>query len=98
MAEPGQAVGLPPKPFFYTIDQVAYLLSIEERSLRAHYLHYHGRSVGAPPRDKIVARNLSPAGIKPEWRIAERELVRYMKFKGLRYHERGYINEKAGRK
>ena len=97
MAEPGQAVGLPPKPFLYTLDQVAYLLSLDEQTLKNHYLHYEGRSVGAASRERIIARNIAPSGVKPEWRVAERELIRYMKFKGFRYYERGYINEK-GRK
>jgi hypothetical protein len=97
MAEPGQAVGLPPRPFLYTLDQVAYLIQIEESTLRRSYLHYEGRSVGAPARGVIVTRNIAPVGLKPEWRVAERELVRFMKFKGFRYHERGWITEQRTR-
>lgn len=90
MATPG-SVGLPPKPFMYTTDQIAYLLSISEEQLKRSYLHYEGRSVGVCPKDKLLARNIAPEGEKPEWRIAEKALVIWMKFKGFKYHERGYV-------
>lgn len=84
-------VGLPVRPFFYTIDQIAYLLQIDEKMVKLHYLHYEGRSTGICPSDRMVATNISPAGIKPDWRILERHLIRWMKFKGYKYHERGYV-------
>jgi len=83
-------VGLPPKPFLYTPDQVATLVSLDERSLRSRMLWYEGREVGVPPRDKLRAINISAPENKPEWRISEQELIRWMKAKGMKYYERGW--------
>ena len=85
-------VSLPTKPFFYTIDQIAFLLSLDEAYVRRTLLFYEGRSVGVRPKDKILAINLAPDGEKPEWRVNERHLIQYMRFKGLKYHERGYVD------
>lgn len=84
-------LGLPPKPFFYTVDQIASLLSLEEDYIRRSLLHYEGRSVGPCPRDKILAINIAPEGEKPEWRVTERKLITWMRLKGVRYYERGYV-------
>lgn len=83
-------IGLPPRTFFYTIDQIATLLSVKEDTVK-QWLHFANRSVGPCPKDKILAHNLAPAGEKPIWRVAEKNFVSWMRFKGLRYHERGYI-------
>lgn len=91
MSLAGQRIGLPVKPFLYTVDQVAYLLSVEESYLKTTLLFYEGRSVGVCPKDRIPARNIASAGEKPEWRISERALIRFMRFKGYKYHERGYV-------
>lgn len=92
MSEAARRIGLPAKPFLYTVDQVAYLLSVEEDYVKRVLLFYEGRSVGVCPKDRIPARNIAPAGEKPEWRVAERALVAFMRFKGYKYHERGYIS------
>lgn len=86
------SIVLPDRPFLYTVDQIATLISVEEVTVRNAYLHYEGRSTGACPRDKMVARNISPAGLPPEWRVDDRSLRRWMKFKGYRYYERGHYS------
>lgn len=92
MSAAADRVGLPAKPFLYTIDQIAQLLSLDEKSVRASYLFYQGKSVGSLPKDKMLARDISPDDAeKPEWRVTERDLIRWMRFKGIRYHERGYV-------
>lgn len=85
-------VNLPIKPFLYTLDQIAQILDLTERNLKANYIHYDQRSISLPTHDKIVARNIAPADQKPEWRVAERELIRWMRRKGFYWHERGYIS------
>lgn len=90
MAESRQ--GLPPKPFFYTLDQVAYLLSVTEDYLKMYLIHYEGRSPGTCPKDRMIAVDISSAEAPaPEWRIQERHLIRWMKLKGYRWYERGYV-------
>lgn len=93
MSEPGKIVGLPPKPFLYTLDQIAFLLDLSEQQVKRSYIHYEGRSVGVCPRTHMVARNIAPPGERLEWRVAERELIKWMRFKGFRYYERGYAQE-----
>jgi hypothetical protein len=89
--EKGTKLGLPPRMFLYTQDQLATILEVDVRTLAAHYVHYEGRSIGVATRDQMVARNIAPADMTPEWRVAEQELIRFMKRKGFRYYDRGFL-------
>lgn len=90
---PERRLGLPLKPFFYTLDQIAYLLEVEERYLKGSLIHFEGRSVGVCPRDRMKAVDISPDDAKrPDWRVDEKTFIRWLRFKGYRYHERGYIS------
>jgi hypothetical protein len=85
-------VGLPVREFMFTIDQIAFLLDVTEPYLKQDLIHYEGRSVGACPKDKLLAVNIAPdSAPKPEWRIAERHLKRWMRFKGWKIYDRGYV-------
>lgn len=84
------AIVLPDRPFLFTIDQIASVVSVQESTVREGYLHYEGRSTGACPRDRMLARNIAPAGDKPEWRVDEKDFKRWMRFKGFKWVERGY--------
>lgn len=94
--QPAQAsrpekIGLPPRIFLYSLDQIAMLLDIELKSLKSNYIYYEGRSTGVRRRDYISSRNIAPDGEKPEWRVAEKELIRWFKHKGFKYIERGWL-------
>src|SRR5213596_2999182 len=82
-------VGLPPRPFLYTVDQISVLLDLDEQTIMQKYLYFEGRSVGSRRRDLMTARNIAGPEDKPEWRIAERELIRWMRSMGFRYYDRG---------
>ena len=84
--------GLPARTFLYTLDQIAFMLSLSEQTLKTHYIHYYGRSVGPRPHDRMEAKDIAPNGEKPEWRVAEAEFIRYLKYKGFRIFERIIIN------
>jgi hypothetical protein len=85
-------VGLPVREFMYTLDQIAYLLNISEDSLKRSHLHFQGRSVGVCPKDRMLAVDISPDNAKkPEWRVAETHLKRWMRFKGWKIYDRGYV-------
>ncbi len=84
-------VGLPVRVILYTPDQIAAFLNVEEKAVKAKYLYYEGRSTGLRKRGLMIARNIAPADEKPEWRIAERELIRWLKFKGFRMYETGTV-------
>jgi hypothetical protein len=91
MARPsGAQVGLPVRAFLFTLDQVAYMVGVSEAHLKTHYVHYYGRSIGSRPPDRFMTRNIAPAGEKPDWRVTERELIRWLKNRGFRVYERGW--------
>jgi hypothetical protein len=86
---PAPNVGLPPRPFLYTIDQLAVVLNMREENIKNRYLYLEGRSIGVRRKDLMVARNIALREEKPDWRVTEREFIRWMKLKGFKYYERG---------
>jgi len=86
-----RSVGLPPRPFLYTLDQIATLLDLTQTQIEQQYIFWDQRSVGRVPKNKMMARNIAHHDQKPDWRVAERELVRWMKYKGFRFYERSSV-------
>lgn len=84
-------VGLPARPFLYTLDQISTLLNVNLQSLKKEYVFFEGRSIGFHNKHLLAARNIAPPTKSPDWRVAERELVRWMRLKGFRYYERASI-------
>ena len=84
-------LGLPPRIFFFTIDQIATLIELDEKYIKDHLLHYEGRSPGICPRGIMHALNMAPEGEKPEWRVSEQSFMRYLRVRGIRFYERGYV-------
>lgn len=85
-----EAVGLPPRLFLYTLDQVSTMLGVELPYLKNVYIYYEGRSIGIS-RDRLGARNIAPSGVTPEWRVSETELIRWFRFKRFKVYERGWL-------
>lgn len=83
-------MGLPVRAFLFTADQIATMLSVDEKQVKTDYLFYEGRNVGNRPRGRMLARNIADEGQKPEWRVAERELIRWLKVKGFKVYDRGW--------
>lgn len=88
-----EKVGMPLRPFLWTLDQIAVMLNVEEKTIRhgRGYLYYEGRSTGVRARDLMTARNIAPADQRPDWRVAEREFLRWLKVKGFKVYERGVV-------
>lgn len=85
-------VELPERLFLFTVDQISFMLEVSEQQIYDNYLFYEGRSVGVRPKDKMLARDISPPNApKPDWRITDREFTRWMRLKGFRFHTRGYV-------
>lgn len=84
-----QAVGLPPRPFLYTVDQLSTILSLTENQIHNVYLYHRGRDVGVKNRHQMEAINIAPPDERPDWRVAEQELVRWMRLKGFKFYDRG---------
>ena len=89
--EKAEAIGLPPRVFLYTLDQISVLISVSLETIKTSYIYYEGRSIGSKDRFLIQARNIAPADVKPDWRVSERELIRWFKVMGYKYYERGNI-------
>ena len=49
------------------------------------------RSVGTKTREQMLARNIAPRDKTPDWRVAEMELVRWMRFRGFRFYDRSTV-------
>lgn len=52
-----------------------------------HYLFLDGRSLGAAPPGKLLARNIASEGETPIWRVGEREFIRWLRHKRFRVYE-----------
>lgn len=86
-------LGLPIRPFFYTVDQIAMLIEVDDVYVKRSLLYYMGRTVGPCPRDKMKAIDISPdSAEKPEWRVPERDFMRWLRFKGVKISNRGYVS------
>lgn len=89
-----ETVGLPVRSFLYTLDQVAYLLNLSlDNVQKSGKVYYAGRSTGAKSPDRMMARDIAGPNESPDWRIAEQELLRWMKRKGYKVYERAWITE-----
>lgn len=73
-----ERLGLPPRLFLYTLDQIADMLAVSDLA-EAGMVHFEGRSPGVPQERQMIARNISPDDQPPEWRVEEREFIRWMK-------------------
>ncbi len=68
------------------------MLDIPIISLKTHYLFLEGRSIGSRNRGLMTARNIAQTNEHPDWRVSDREFVRWMKVRGFRYYDRGVIS------
>jgi hypothetical protein len=84
-------VQLPPRPFLYTVDQLAEVLNLTPQHIKSQLLWYEGREIGVRPRDELRAVNIAGEDDKPEWRVSEQELIRWLKRKGFKFYERAWV-------
>lgn len=85
-------VGLPPRVFFYTPDQIAFMFEVTEDYVKKRMLFYEGREPGIPPKTKLRAVNIAPEGETPQWRVSENVLMGYLRSKGVKFYTRGYVS------
>lgn len=83
-------VGLPIRPFLFTLDQIAALTELTVDRVKGAYVHFDGRTNGVQKKSRLMARNIAEPGEKPDWRVTERELLRWMKHHGFIIYERGW--------
>lgn len=82
----------PVRPFLYTLDQIASLVSIDERELIAVYLFLEGRSLFTPAPHHLHTRNIAPPDKKPDWRVIESEFIRWLRYLGFSYIPPGSVH------
>lgn len=86
-------IGLPLRPFLYTVDQLCTILQVTEQHLHTMVLYHVGRDVGIKDRHHMEARNIARPNEKAEWRVAEQELKRWMRTKGFKFYDRGTVTK-----
>lgn len=86
-----ERMGLPPRIFFYTPDQLATMLELDLEYVERTLLFYEKREPGIVPRNRLRAINIAPEGETPVWRVSEVNLIQYLRAKGIRFYERGYF-------
>lgn len=85
-------MGLPPRVFLYTLDQIATMVSMELPALKAGHIFFDGRQVGKKPATKMRAQDISgPEATTPDWRVTEDEFIKWLKFRGFRIYDRTTI-------
>lgn len=67
------------------------MLDLPEQYILENLLYLEGRSIGTIRKNEMQARNIAPPEAKPEWRVAEREFIRWMRVKGFKYYDRGAV-------
>jgi hypothetical protein len=75
---------LPRPPFLYTLDQVAQIANVTMSNLTTRLIYYNTLTSGKPKLFLIIANNIAAPGDKPEWRVSDAELERWLKYKGFR--------------
>lgn len=86
-----KGIGLPPRPFLYTLDQISVLTDLSIQALSASHVYFEGRTTGLRHNDQMTARNIAPATEKPDWRVAENELKRWFRIKGFKFYDRSIL-------
>lgn len=86
-------MGLPYREFLYTLDQIATLMGSDVHTVKQGNIYFEGRHTGLAPLDRMVARNIAEAGTRPDWRVSEREFVRWLKRKGFRIYDRAFMED-----
>lgn len=86
-------VRLPPRVFLYTLDQIALMLGMDESALKK-YCHLDKFHTGVRPPGRLLTRNIAPPDEKrSDWRVAEKELIRWMRIKGFRVVTRDTLED-----
>lgn len=90
-----EKIGLPPRPFLYTIDQISVMTDLTEHNLITQHIYFEGRTVGSRQAHQMIARNLNVGQplAKPDWRVLDREFVRWMKKRGYKYYDTGVFRQ-----
>lgn len=88
-----ESVGLPARPFLYSLEQISGLTAIPEKKLTSIFVHFDGKTLGVHKKSQLMARNLAPPGRQPIWRVAESELIRWLRAHRIRIYETAHTRD-----
>lgn len=81
---------IPEFSFYFTLDQIALMLAIDEGTLKKKYIYFVGLEPLRRTARKIQAVNMAPGDMDdPDWRVEEKEFRRFVKSMRLRVIESG---------
>jgi imidazolonepropionase-like amidohydrolase len=83
--------GIPLRVFLYTLDQISVMVEIPVATLEKSYIYFEGRTIATFRPEKMRARNISAREDIPEWRVADKEVIRWLKNRGFKVIERGWV-------
>lgn len=86
-------VNVPVRVFLYTLDQIGGMIGIAPDLLAKGFVYFDHRSIGVKRQWQMMARNIAGPDSDPEWRIADKEFIRWMRNRGFRVIERGYVRD-----
>lgn len=81
-------VDIPVREFFFTMDQIAYMLDLDEKLLREQYVQYPGREWGKGAGGRMRATNIAPPDVEPNWRVSQTDFIQWMRVKGIQFNEK----------
>lgn len=87
--------GIPRRPIFWTLDQIADMLAISEAQLTKAYVWFEGQEVGPYNKRYLRAVDLERGRVHGElsrgrprvWRVSEQEFTRWLSFHRLWIYE-----------
>lgn len=86
-------VNIPIRPFLYSLDQIGAMIDMDAEMLAKGFIYFDGRSIGIKRNWQMMARNIAPPDMTPEWRVLDREFIRWMRNQGFRVVERGWVRD-----
>lgn len=71
--------------FFYTLDQLAQVMNLDEEKFIQRYIwkHVPSQTETFQPK-KMIARNISTNAHHPDWRVTDEEFARWLKTMGFK--------------
>lgn len=85
-------VPIPLKTFFYTTDQIALMLDVSETYLKNKMLFYQGREAMRQDPRLMRCVNIREPDERPEWRVEEGELLRWLRKRKINFTVAGRAN------
>lgn len=85
------SVVIPELTFYFTLDQIATMLAMDQRYMEKKYIYFVGLEPLRRTARKIQAVNMAPSDHDdPDWRVEEKEFRRFVRAMKLRVVESSF--------